>query len=152
MKATSLAIAIAAAALAGCSHPSRPAAAPNAQGGPTASVNGHTWHLELARTYEQRYQGLSGRTSLSDDAGMLFIYENPQVLEFCMRGCFIDLDIAFLDEQGVVVSMHTMKAEPDRVGRVAYSSGQPAQYALEVAAGSLARHNVAVGQQIHIRP
>ncbi len=144
------AIMVAVAMPAGCSQPTAPASAPASSAGPTASVSGHTWNLELALTSEQRYQGLSGRTSLADDAGMLFVYEDPQVLEFCMRGCFIDLDIAFLDGQGVVVATHTMKAESDRVGRVTYSSGQPAQYALEVAAGSLARHNVTVGRQIQI--
>ncbi|MCE5325758.1 MAG: DUF192 domain-containing protein [Planctomycetaceae bacterium] len=145
------AILIAAAMLAGgCSEPAQPSSRTVAGAGPTAAVNGHVWRLELAQTYEQRYQGLGGRTSMADDAGMLFIYDNPQVLDFCMRGCFIDLDIAFLDEQGVVVATHTMKAESDRVGRVTYSSGQPAQYALEVAAGSLARHKVKVGSQIRI--
>jgi uncharacterized membrane protein (UPF0127 family) len=79
---------------------------------------------------------------------MLFIYPRPEVLEFCMRGCVVPLDIAFINSDLRVVRMHTMAVEPDRAGRVSYSSQHPVQYALEVAGGSLGRLGVRVGDRV----
>ena len=104
-----------------------------------------TWFVDLAMTQERRYTGMSGRREVADDVGMLFIYPDAQVLEFCMRDCHVPLDIAFLDSQRRVVGMHTMPAEPDRAGQVTYSAGVDAQYALEVAGGALARAGVQIG-------
>ena len=79
---------------------------------------------------------------------MLFVYPKPDVLEFCMRDCEIPLDIAFISAEMKVVRILTMPVESDRAGTVRYSSNTPAQYALEVRAGDLARANVTVGQKV----
>jgi len=107
-----------------------------------------TWSVELATTEQQRYRGLSGRRELAEDEGMLFVYPREQTLDFCMRGCVIPLDIAFIDGQLRVVSVQTMAVEPDLAGRVSYRSGAAAQYALEVTAGALERAGVEVGDKV----
>ncbi len=98
--------------------------------GPKVTIREHAWRVELAMTHGERYQGLSGRETLSEHQGMLFVYPRAQVLEFCMRDCEIDIDIAYLDADRRVVKMHTMRMEADRAGQVQYSSQKPAQYAL----------------------
>ena len=115
---------------------------------PRVEINGHVWRVETATTRATRYQGLAGRGPLDADRGMLFIYPQPDVLGFCMRGCYIPLDIAFIDGDLRVVRIHTMAVEPGREGTVTYSSDQPAMYALEVGAGELARAKVRVGQKV----
>ena len=119
---------------------------------PAVTLGSKRWLVDLATTEPQRHKGLSGRQHLGDNVGMLFIYPQPKVLEFCMRGCYIPLDIAFLDADRRVVSMHTMAVEADLAGRAIYSSNVPAQYALEVAAGELARAGVRVGDQAGFSP
>jgi hypothetical protein len=115
-----------------------------------AKLGEHTWQVEVAMTSGQRYRGLSGRSHLPDDRGMLFVYPEPQVLEFCMRGCDIPIDILFLDAEGTIVNMHAMAVEPDRLGRVDYSSHVPAQYALEIAGGSIRRKGIRIGQRVEL--
>ena len=115
---------------------------------PRVEINGHVWRVEPATTRAGRYRGLAGRASLDDDRGMLFIYPQPDVLEFCMRGCEIPLDIAFIDQGLRVVRIQTMPVEPSRAGTVTYSSEQPAMYALEVGAGQLDLAKVRVGQKV----
>jgi uncharacterized protein len=120
------------------------------EGGSTTgkvTINGFTWVVDLAMTEQQRYDGLSGRQYLLEGTGMLFLYGEQQPLEFCMRGCVIPLDIAYLSSDFRVVSMHTMEVEPDRVGLKGYPSGVPARYALEVPAGELARADVRIGSR-----
>jgi len=109
------------------------------------TINGFTWVVDLAMTGQQRYDGLSGREQLIEGTGMLFLFGEEQELEFCMRGCVIPLDIAYLSSDFRVVSMHTMEVEPDLLGLKGYRSGVPARYALEVPAGELARADVRVG-------
>lgn len=114
----------------------------------TVTIEGREWQVELATTIEQREAGLAGRSDLPDRTGMLFVYPQAQPLAFCMRGCLIDLDIAFIDSSMRVVAVHTMTVEPDLVGREVYLSGVAAQFALEVPAGSLARAGVKVGSAV----
>ena len=113
----------------------------------TVSVHGRTWTVELALTQDQRYRGLSDRPSLSENAGMLFVYPQPQTLEFCMRRCLISLDIAFLSADLRVVRMYTMPKEPYGQERATYPSVDRAQYALELNAGDLQKAGVKVGDR-----
>lgn len=121
-----------AAAVSGC------AKEPAAKTYPTVTINGRAWTVELATTAQQRYKGLSGRTMLSDRSGMLFVYPQSRVLDFCMRGCPNPIDIAFLDAQRRVIRTYTMQPEPDMAGRACWSSVEPAQLAFETAGGALA--------------
>lgn len=129
-------------ALAGCGK------APD--GGPAVRINGRTWHVEIAATPQARYTGLSGRTALAADRGMLFVFDDVRIQQFCMRGCEIPLDIAFIaaaDGRLRIVHTATMAVEPDRAGRIVYGSRQPVRYALEVPAGALAAAGVKAGDE-----
>lgn len=110
-------------------------------------INGVTWTVELAMTEPAKYTGLSGRRELPRGHGMLFLYPQEAELSFCMRGCDVPIDIAFLDRDLRVVNLYEMQVEADRAGRTAYRSHLPAQYALEVPGGALKRAGVRVGQQ-----
>lgn len=127
--------------LCGCSSSPKPAA--------TGSVKiaGRTWKVEIANTRARRFQGLSDRENVPAGAGMLFIYPRAQLLSFCMRHCLVPLDIAFLDAQGTVVATRTMRMEPYGQENESYSSVEPAQYALELAAGELDRAGVKKGDR-----
>ncbi len=125
----------------GCSPPASPPVPAQVR------LAGRSWTVELALTRAKRQAGLSGRTALPAGRGMLFVYPKPQKLSFCMRGCDVPIDIAFLDSALRVVNLYEMQVEPDRAGRVIYRSHVPARYALEVAGGTLRRAGVRIGQQ-----
>ena len=144
-RASAMVAALLAVACDGCREPKAPAPRP-----PQVEINGRQWNVEIADTTRLRWIGLSYRARLAPNAGMLFVYPRPAVMDFCMRACEIPLDIAFIDSDRRVVKTYTMKVEPDRLGKVRYSSGQPVQFALEVGAGELARAGVRVGQQVHL--
>jgi hypothetical protein len=128
---------------AGCEKPqSQP------QPSATVTIRGQSWQVELATTADQRYQGFSDRKDLTAGRGMLFIYPQPQVLDFCMRFCLIPLDIAFIGPDMRVVRMCTMEVEPYGFDTKRYDSEVPAQYALEVPKGALAAAGVQVGDKV----
>lgn len=111
--------------------------------------------LEVASKDDSRFKGLSDRTEIPEDGGMLFVFPRKARLYFVMRDCPVDIDIIFLDDRGRITAMHEMKAEPprrpdepkpanatdpdpydNRLKR--YSSRYEAQYALEFKGGTLA--------------
>jgi uncharacterized membrane protein (UPF0127 family) len=115
---------------------------------PAVTIRGHVWTVDIAMTDHQRYRGMSGRTEVDDHSGMLFIYPSPRRTQYCMRGCPVPLDIAYIDKDLRVVRMYTMDVEPDMAGVKGYDSGQPIQYVLETAAGSLRAAGVQVGDWV----
>lgn len=114
------------------------------------SLGGKTHQLELAITPDEIRTGLMGRSSLPDDGGMLFLFEDEQMRNFWMGGCQIDLDILFLDAEGAIVSIHSLPAPPmgapeSQVARC-YSAA-PAQFVIELAAGSAERLGLQPGDR-----
>ncbi len=72
------------------------------------------FNLEMALTDQTRFHGLSGRTDIKEDGGMLFVFRDAQERAFVMRDCPIPIDILYLDGTGRIVSMYEMVPEPPR--------------------------------------
>ncbi len=112
------------------------------------TINGRSWQVALAMTPQQRRDGLAGRTQIAPHEGMLFVFPSPGLVSFWMEGCLVDIDVAFIGPDMRVTAVHTMRAEPGGIGQAIYSSGLPAQYALEVRAGGLAAAGVKEGHSV----
>lgn len=91
----------------GCDEKTKP-------GVESVKLGGKWFHLELSETQEKRFKGLSDRTEIASDGGMLFVFPRAQPLQFVMRDCPIPIDIIFVDGSGRIVAMHEMKAEDPR--------------------------------------
>ncbi|WP_372614343.1 DUF192 domain-containing protein [Halomonas sp.] len=70
----------------------------------------HHLEVEVALTASQRSRGLMDRDHLDPGAGMLFLYGGlqPSRNGFWMYRTRLPLDIAFIDENGRIVSLHRM--------------------------------------------
>ncbi len=133
------------------------------QGGPAVEIvriAGESFELELSVDTMTRTEGLMGRTEIPPGTGMLFVFPAPKVQGFWMGNCLVDIDIMFLDPRGRVTATHRMKAQPPkapteddaayRARLGTYSSVLPAQFAIELSAGSLDRLGIAVEQRIEL--
>ena len=123
------------------------------------TLDGRPYHLELALDNDSRIQGLSGRTEIEDDGGMLFVFPRPAVQEFVMRDCPIPIDIIFVDPTGRVTATHQMTPEPRTEGETdnaynarlkRYSSRFSAQFVIELQGGMLSQIAVEPGDRIDI--
>lgn len=97
----------------------------------------------VAASEKQRQQGLSGRTSLGELQGMLFVFGQPGRHSFWMQGMRFPIDIIWIRD-GVVVELLTDVPVPTGVPPV-YTPEQEATSALEVNAGFVAKHKIRVG-------
>jgi len=120
------------------------------------------FQLEVARTPEELERGLMGRATLPEDAGMLFLLTEKRIARFWMRETLIPLDILFLDEDGRIAAIHTMKVEPPRGkdqseeeylgGLPLYSSRRPVVAAIELNAGVAQCLGLKVGDKLLWKP
>ncbi len=105
---------------------------------------GDTLWVEIAATEESQVLGLMFRDTLPENHGMLFVYPEPRRLRFWMKNTLLPLDIAFADENGVIVDIQQM--EP--LSLEEHVSPVPVRYALEVNRGWFRRHGVQVGDTL----
>lgn len=71
----------------------------------------HVFYLEPALDNDTRVLGLSHRTEIAEDGGMIFVFPSARVQAFVMRHCPIPIDIVYLDRSGRVVAEHAMLPE-----------------------------------------
>jgi uncharacterized membrane protein (UPF0127 family) len=67
----------------------------------------HNFTIEVATTREEQALGLMFRRSLPENAGMLFIYQQPQPAAMWMKNTLIPLDMVFISPDGRVLRIET---------------------------------------------
>lgn len=100
----------------------------------------------LALTRSQFSRGLMHVRHLPDDAGMLFVYAEPDGRSMWMKNTYIPLDILFIRNDGTVssVAQHT---EPLSLRSI--SSVEPVTLVLELNAGTTDRLKIGPGNQVY---
>jgi hypothetical protein len=101
---------------------------------------------EVARTPEERAEGLMYREAVPDGTGMLFVYPDMAVRSFWMQNTYVPLDIAYMDAGLAVVDIQQMEPETTRT----YESAAPAMFALEVRQGWFAEKGIEVGHTAQV--
>jgi len=100
--------------------------------------------VEVADTYPKREYGLMNRKKLAEDQGMLFKFPYYNRLNFWMKNTYIPLDIAFINDEGVVLQIESMSPHSTK----AVFSNYPCRYALEVNKGWFNKNDVKEGSII----
>jgi uncharacterized membrane protein (UPF0127 family) len=101
--------------------------------------------VEVADTIAQRETGLMYRSRLDEDAGMIFVFRDPERLSFWMKNTEIPLDMIFADEDGRIVGIVTNAAPYTLTPRAVDADSS---YVLEVNGGFAARHHIARGDKL----
>jgi len=105
--------------------------------------------VEVVSSAEDRQRGLMYRKHLEPDAGMLFMFEQPQQLTFWMHNTLVPLDMIFITADwkvlGVVENATPLTDAPRSVAGLS-------QYVLEVNAGYGRRHGFGPGTAVHYIP
>lgn len=89
------------------------------------------YKVEVACTEEDRIKGLQGRESLDEDKGMLFVFDEPDTIDFWMKDTKIPLDIIFINEDMEVISVYQGEPENENI-----AEEDNVKFVLEVNQGS----------------
>lgn len=106
------------------------------------------YDLEKADTNESRIRGLSGRESLADNAGMLFVFESEGEQCMWMKDTLIPLDMIWLDSSKRVIKIEE-NVTPDTFP-TAFCPDTPARYVIELFQGDVQKNRVQIGDTISL--
>ena len=97
----------------------------------TIKLGGQEYDIFIAKSEEQKKQGLQNFKSLPSDEGMLFVINesNPVETFFHMHNVPFPLDLIFMDDEFKVLDVKKGEPEDDKIEGIA-------SYVLEVNAGS----------------
>ncbi|MBX3620322.1 MAG: DUF192 domain-containing protein [Rhizobacter sp.] len=104
----------------------------------------HNIQAQVARTPEQRATGLMFRSTMPNNEGMLFVFEEPAKQCFWMKNTLLPLSVAFVADNGTVVNIEDMK--PQTLD--SHCSSQPVRYVLEMNKGWFAKRGIKAGARL----
>ena len=99
---------------------------------------------EVAADFGSRMQGLMYRESLGPNAGMLFVFDQPDRQCMWMKNTLIPLSVAFVDPQGIISNIEDMQPQTEQ----SHCSKRPALYALEMTKGWFAQRGIKAGAKL----
>jgi uncharacterized membrane protein (UPF0127 family) len=110
--------------------------------------------VEISDTNSKREKGLSGRSSLDEGKGMLFIFPQKEVTaRFWMKDMLIPIDIIWI-KNGKIIQIDKnaqppVKGTPDNKLQL-YTTKEPVNYVLEVPAGYSDKSGFSAGDGIDL--
>jgi uncharacterized membrane protein (UPF0127 family) len=107
-------------------------------------------NVEFAKTPEEWQKGLMNRSSLPKNSGMLFIFPDEKNRDFWMKNVLIPLDVIFISSKGRVNEITTLNPCQETEICQSYNSKTPAQYVLEINAGSTEKWKIIEGDILEI--
>ncbi|MBI1838711.1 MAG: DUF192 domain-containing protein [Candidatus Colwellbacteria bacterium] len=116
-------------------------------------IGGEEFRVEVAATPIKQTKGLSGRDGLGLNAGMLFPFSELSTHSFWMKDMKFPIDIIWIQNDKVVgfeENMEPGSSKSDAELRI-YSPPSPINNVLEVAAGTVLRLGVKIGDAISIK-
>jgi uncharacterized membrane protein (UPF0127 family) len=102
--------------------------------------------FEIVRTAASQEKGLSGRTSIPSNYGMLFVFPEKGTYSFWMKDMLVPIDILWLDEDGTVLES-IENVSPDTYPHT-FTPPSPVRLVLEMKAGEANKHSFFVGTRV----
>jgi uncharacterized membrane protein (UPF0127 family) len=102
--------------------------------------------VEVADTKSLREKGLSGRLDLSEEQGMLFVFNQAGTPGFWMKDMRFPLDLLWIDKNNTIVDI-TLDAKPESYPQI-FSANTPITRVVEVKAGFVYKSNIKIGDKV----
>lgn len=116
---------------------------------PSVVLAGKAFSIDIVSTAESKAQGLSGRQSLGRNEGMLFVYDKPDQSCFWMKDMNFDIDILWFDQNKKLIDKK-VSATPASYPE-SFCSSAPAQFVLEVPAGTAEQLKLKLGDALDLK-
>src|SRR3989344_6336789 len=122
-------------------------------------IAGQEVKIELALTPEEQTQGLSGRSGLGPNEGMLFVFDTPGKYSFWMKDMKFAIDIIWFtpsegNEAGLAEDLRVVYVKKDARSESypeSFTPDEEAKYVLEVESGFADKYNLQVGDRVEFK-
>jgi uncharacterized membrane protein (UPF0127 family) len=104
---------------------------------------------EVVDTPASRELGLSGRTGLKKDEGMLFVFDKPGKYGFWMKDMLFPIDMVWISEDGLVVNVER-NVTPESYPK-AFINTIDAKHVLEINQGTAVTYGMYIGSKVDIK-
>lgn len=108
-------------------------------------INNHKINIEVADTDEKRTKGLSGRKTLCDNCGMLFVFEEPGNYSFWMKDMNFLLDFIYIKGDTIVDLKQNIS--PNTYPQI-INSLELFDKVLETNQGIIDKYNIKIGEVV----
>lgn len=113
-------------------------------------INSHSIAVETLNTTTARTKGLSGRSGLPADTGVLFVYDQAGQHGIWMKDMRFIIDVAWIDERGTIIYL-VDDMKPESYPQV-FAPPSPASYVLELPQAATASYGLQVGTVVDNLP
>ena len=113
---------------------------------------GNVTTSNIADNAVRRAQGLSGRPSLGENEGLLFVFPSPGNNGFWMKDMKFPIDIVWISGDKIIGFSENLQPEPEKSVfslPIFYPPGM-ADQVLEISAGAVAKYNLQVGDAVNL--
>lgn len=115
---------------------------------PIAIINNHSFRVSVATSQKEHETGLSETQSLSEDQGMIFLFEKPDYYSFWMKNMRFPIDIIYINNDTIVTIKSNAQLIKDKENPTIYSSTKPANKVLEIQAGLSEKYKLKEGDKV----
>lgn len=104
-----------------------------------------TFSVEIAADMKSQERGLMFRKEMDPDAGMIFVFDPPQIVSFWMKNTFLSLDMLFVRADGTI---STISANAKPLSETSISSAEPVRAVIEINGGRAQALGIAPGDKV----
>lgn len=116
----------------------------------SVEIGENVYCVRFAETPKQRSRGLMFHRSLPDGHGMLFPFAEPGLHGIWMKNVYFPLDIFWIQDERVVDFFENAPKAPGIDSPPSYHPDIPANYVLELPAGTAAADGITEGAEVRI--
>jgi uncharacterized membrane protein (UPF0127 family) len=117
--------------------------------GPSVQINSTKYTVEIADQADEYAKGLGGRASMLANQGMLFVFNTKGLYQFWMKDMQFALDFVWIDGDKIVdLSENVPAPQSGTLNPAIRVPIAPVDKVLELNAGEIKKHKIAIGQKV----
>jgi uncharacterized protein len=121
------------------------------KGAPTIVIANHNFKVTVADSQKEQEIGLSKTKSLTENQGMIFLFQKPDYYSFWMKNMGFPIDIIFINNDTIVsIENNAQAPKSNNENLIVYTPTSPSDKVLEIQAGLAKKYNFKNGDKIKI--
>jgi uncharacterized membrane protein (UPF0127 family) len=116
-------------------------------------IGTHVFTAEVAKSESEKEIGLSSRSSIAEDRGMIFIFDTPGMYSFWMKKMQFPLDLIFIKDDKIVTIFKQVTPPPSDIDIAdnqlpIYTPQSDINKVLEINSGLVDKYGIKVGDTV----